>query len=131
MSAQKNKARQLARQLFKLSLVDGVVSPDRVTEVLEYVEKTKPASPALVLQAYHHLVATELAKSEALVEHAGSVDRGILEGIASHMSSRYDRKIKAIAKPNSALIAGLRVKVGDDVYESSVSSRLQALASAC
>jgi len=130
MSAQKNKARQLARQLFKLSLVDGVISSDRVAGVLEYVEKTKPASTTLVLQAYRHLVATELAKSEARVEHAGSVDKAMLDGIASQMSGRYSRPITATAKPNPALIAGLRVKVGDDVYESSIASRLQALANA-
>ena len=36
--------------------------------------------------------------------------------------------VTAIAKPNPALLAGLRVHVGDDVYESSVSGQLAALA---
>lgn len=130
MSAQKNKARQLARQLFKLSLVDGVIASDRVSGVLEYIEKTKPASTSLVLQAYRHLVAVELAKGEARVEHAGSVDKAMLDGIAAQMSSRYGRSIHATARPNPSLIAGLRVKVGDDVFEASVAGRLQALASA-
>jgi F-type H+-transporting ATPase subunit delta len=130
MSAQKNKARLLARQLFKLSLVDGAVSSDRVSGVLEYIEKTRPAGTALVLQAYRQLVAAELAKSEARVEHAGSVDKAMLDGIAAQMTSRYGRSIRATAKSNPALIAGLRVKVGDDVYEASVASRLAALASA-
>ncbi len=127
MSAQTKKAQQFARQLFKLSVVDGTVSAERVAGVLEYVEKHKPAHPLLVLQAYQRLIARELAKSEARVEHAGAIDSSVLGNIASFMSARYGRTITASAKANPALIAGLRVRVGDDVFESSVAARLASL----
>lgn len=128
MSAQSKKAQQLARQLFKLSVVDGVVSAERVAGVLEYIEKNKPAQQLLVLQSYHRLVARELAKSQAVVEHAGAIASSALDSIAAAMTSQYGRKVTATAKPNAALIAGVRVRVGDDVYENSVAARLEALA---
>jgi F-type H+-transporting ATPase subunit delta len=127
MAANK-KAQQLARQLFKLSLVDGTISAERVTGVLGYLEKIQPAHPLAVLKVYQRLVGTELAKSQAVVEHAGAVSDSILQTIAASMTKKYGRVITANARDNPALLAGLRVRVGDDVYESSVSGQLNALA---
>jgi F-type H+-transporting ATPase subunit delta len=130
MASQAKVAQQLARQLFSLSLVDGSVSPERVGGVLEYVEKSAPANAMMVLKAYQRLIATEVAKSVAVVEHAGAVSDATLSAIASAMSKKYARSVTASAKPNPALLAGLRVHVGDDIYESSVAGQLAALASA-
>jgi F-type H+-transporting ATPase subunit delta len=130
MSKQAKNAHQLARQLFKLSLADGAVSDERVSGVLAYVAKHRPASPVIVLRAYYRLVAAELAKGQAVVEHAGAIDGALLASIAAAMSRKYGRTVTAAAKPNAALLAGLRVHVGDDIYESSVAGQLAALAAA-
>ena len=127
MSANK-KAQQLARQLFKLSLVDGQISADRVTGVLGYIEKTQPAHQLTVLKSYRRLVTTELAKSLAVIEHAGAVSNSILQAIAASMTKKYGRAITASERTNPSLLAGLRVRVGDDVYESSVAGQLSVLA---
>ncbi len=118
---------QFARQLFQLSLDDGRLSAERVTGVLAYVEKHPPAKPVAVLQAYRRLIAVEFAKGLAVVEHAGPVSEGILKSIEGAMSQRYHRPVDAVARSSPALIAGLRVRVGDDVYESSVAGQLAAL----
>lgn len=130
MSPRDKQAQQLARQLAQLSVVDGVVSPERVAGVLEYLEKHRPANPVQVLKAYHRLIAAEIARSRAVVEHAGAVDDQVLRSIEQAMSRRYGRPITATARPNDTLIAGLRVRVADDVYEASISSQLAALANA-
>lgn len=118
---------QLARQLFSLSLVDGVVSAERVAGVLEYLEKHPPAQPLPVLKAYRRLIAVEVAKGQAVVEHAGPVADALLASIEGAMSQRYRRSVTAVSKPRPELLAGLRVRVGDDVYESSVASQLSSL----
>lgn len=130
MAAVPAKIRAQAKQLLQLSLDNGVVSAERVAGVLEYLEKNPPARLSLVLEAYRKLVATELAKGEARVEHAGPVTPGALAAIAAALGKRYGRPVSAVAKPNPALLAGLRVRIGDDVFESSVSGQLSALAAA-
>ena len=130
MAAPARKAQLLARSLFKLSLVDGVVSAERVSGVLEYIEKHQPAHPVLVLKAYARFIAAELAKGEAVVEHAGAIPPAALAALAAAMTKTYGRPVTATARPNAALLAGLRVHVGDDVYESSVAGQLAALAAA-
>jgi F-type H+-transporting ATPase subunit delta len=129
MASKYKVAQQFARQLFAMSIVDGAVSAERVGGVLEYVEKQPPHNPLLVLKAYQRLISTEVAKGVALVEHAGAITDTTLSSIASAMSKKYARNVTATAKPNPALLAGLRVHVGDDIYESSVAGQLAALAS--
>jgi F-type H+-transporting ATPase subunit delta len=128
MSSGKKQTQQLARQLFRASLVDGEISPERVTGVLEYVEKHCLAHPHSVLMEYHRLVAAEIARGQAVVEHAGPVNPASVAAIVANLTSRYGRRITPVTKRNDALLAGVRIRVGDDVYESSVSGRLEALA---
>lgn len=119
---------ELARKLFALSLDNGQLSAERVAGVLAYVEKHAPAQPVALLQAYHRFVAREVARGQAIVEHAGPVDQTLLSSIEGAMSQRYHRPVAATAKPRADLLAGLRIRVGDDVFETSVNAQLEALA---
>ena len=78
MASHAKAAHAFARQLFALSLVDGVVSAERVGGVLEYVEQHKTPNPVMVLKAYQRLVAAEVARGVARVEHAGPVSAATL-----------------------------------------------------
>ena len=49
MASTAKNAQQLARRLFQLSVVDGAVSPERVSGVLAYVEKHRPDVAAKVV----------------------------------------------------------------------------------
>jgi len=131
MAAVSAKIRTYVKQLVQLSLDNGAVSAERVAGVLEYLDKTPPARPQAVLLAYRKLIAEEIAKGEARIEHAGPVTSEALAAIAASLAQRYGRPVAAVATPNAKLLAGLRVRIGDDVYESSVSGQLAALAAAC
>ncbi len=130
MATGKKQIQQLARQFFKLSFDQGALSADRVSGVLQYIEKHRPAGTIAVLKAYRRLVAAEVARGQAVVEHAGFANAGALDAVSAALARKYGRPITWVAKRNDSLIAGLRVRVGDDVYESSVSGQLAALAAA-
>ena len=117
MASHAKIAQKFARQLFNMSVVDGAVSADRVSGVLQYVEKHNPPNPVMVLKAYRRLITAEVAKSVAVVEHAGAINDAMLAAIAASMTRKYGRVVTATATPNAALLAGLRVQVGDDIYE--------------
>src|SRR3954463_12917770 len=107
MAAHSKKAHQFARQLFTMSVVNGAVSPERVSGVLQYLDQHKVANPLIVLKAYARLVEKELAKSRAVIEHAGAIGDATLSTIAAAMTKTYSRPITAVAKPNPALLAGI------------------------
>ncbi|MEI6108134.1 MAG: F0F1 ATP synthase subunit delta [Opitutae bacterium] len=124
------KTKQLAKQLFRLSLANGQVSPEQVAGVLGYIEKTAPRHALPLLKLYQHAIVTELAKSHARVEHAGPLAATTLAQIAAALTKKYSRPVTASAQPNAHLLAGLRVRIGSDVYESTVAGQLTQLASA-
>jgi len=124
------KTKLLAKQLFKLSVVDGQVSAEQVAGVLGYIEKTAPRHGLTLLKLYHRAIQAEFAKSRAIIEHAGPIGDATLQSIAAAMTRKYQRPVTAIARANPALLAGLRVRVGSDLYESTVAGQLAALSSA-
>ena len=126
MSAHSKQAAKTAKMLIKLSIENGTVSPEKVAGVLEYVA-AKVSDPVAVLKNYRRGISAELAKTNAVVEHAGAIDSALVSSIASALSKKYGRNVTATARPNPALIAGVRVHLGDDVYESSVAGQLAAL----
>jgi F-type H+-transporting ATPase subunit delta len=130
MASGKKHILLLARQFFKLSLADGILSAERVGGVLEYIAKHRPANTVAVLKAYQRLVTAEFGRGQAVVEHAGAINDALLATVAAAMTKKYGRQVAAVAQPNPALLAGLRVRVGDDTYESSVAGQLASLAAA-
>ncbi len=126
MAANK-QTKLLAKRLFKLSFAHGQISAEQVTGVLGYIEKTAPRHPLTLLKLYHRAIATEVAKSRAIVEHAGPVSDATLKLIEDAMTRKYSRPVAASARPNPKLLAGLRVRVGSDLYESTVAGQLATL----
>ena len=124
------KTKLLAKQLFKLSLRDGQVSSEQVAGVLSYIEQAAPRHALALLKLYQQTIVTELAKSHARVEHAGPISATTLQLIASAMTKKYARPVTATAQPNPRLLAGLRVRIGSDLYESSVAGQLATLSHA-
>jgi len=121
------QVRQTARLLLNVSIDDGVVTADRVAGVLAWFEKTQPSRGLAILREYHRLVLAEINKSSARIEHAGSLPAEAVGAIAEFLSKRYNRAVTATAHENPALIAGLRVSIGDDVFESSIAGQLETL----
>ena len=95
----RRKIAELAHQLFQLSLDQGLVSGERVTGVLAWVEKHRPASASAVLRAYRRLVEADLGRRRAVIEYAGEVSTATFAAIASAMSQRFGRTIEAVPQP--------------------------------
>ena len=119
--------RQTARVLFKVSLEDGIVTAERVAGVLAWIEKNEPHQQLAILREYQRLVQTEINKSLARIEHAGALSPDAASQISESLSKRYNRRVTATVRENPALIAGLRVSIGDDVFESSIAGQLETL----
>jgi F-type H+-transporting ATPase subunit delta len=127
MSAPK-KVRAAAKLLFTLSLEDGQLSETKVRGVLAWFEQKPPVHAAAILREYHRLVQREINRSRARIEHSGALASGAIASIIAELSQIYHRPISATTIETPALIAGVRVSIGDDVFERSVSGQLEKLA---
>jgi F-type H+-transporting ATPase subunit delta len=118
-----------AKRLLALSLEGGVVSADLVGAVLAELTKSRPAHQLRPLfRAYLANIRRELARGEARIEHAGPLASTEADAIAAHFSRLLGRNVRPVARRNDALLAGFRVRVGDDVTDLTASLRLANLA---
>jgi F-type H+-transporting ATPase subunit delta len=119
----------LARKLVALSKDDqGVVTEAKVAEVLASLKQVVLRNHLSVLKSYLSYLRREVALQTALVSTPTDLSEEALQAIASKFTSLYGRPIRAVAQSAPSLIAGVRVRVGDDVYDASVTGRLQRLA---
>jgi F-type H+-transporting ATPase subunit delta len=122
------KITQLAKKLVELSKENGVVTEAKVSEVLAGLKQANHGKPLAVLKAFLGYIRREIALQTAVVATPAALSDAALSQIAANFSKIYDRPITTVTTQDTSLIAGVRVRVGDDVYDASVAGRLQRLA---
>lgn len=123
------KINQFAKKLVELSKEDGLVSEAKVKEVLAALKQASSVRyPVRTLKAYLRLIRRAIAAQTAEVATAGALSKEALAAIEANFSKLYDRPIQAVPVNQPSLIAGVRVRVGDDLYDASVAGRLERLA---
>lgn len=122
--------RKTARTLLQLSLKDGELSSDRVEAVLKAIQTHPPRRYRQVLRDYLYLVRKHVERSQAVVEYAGPLPADLINQVEASFSARYARPVTAVARENPSLIAGVRIRIASDVYDSSIANHLNELAKA-
>ena len=125
------KHKDFTKKLARLSLTpDGQIESSRVDAVLASLRAQKPRLLRPLLKAYLRYLQIEDRRSRLLVEHAGTVAPAELESLRAKYTKQYRRELRLETRENAALLAGLRMSIGDDIYETSAANRLTALANA-
>ncbi|MBQ6705652.1 MAG: F0F1 ATP synthase subunit delta [Opitutales bacterium] len=129
MAKKDKNLQKVTARLTELSRgADGRIDEKRVRVVLAEVGKAfPPAQLRPILEVFYAAVARELRFSEARIEYAGTLATGTANAIAAHFSEIYNRPIIPVSTENAALLGGLRVQVGDDVYDASLAGTLARL----
>ena len=109
-----------------MSRDNGLITEAKVAEVLAALSEA--AQPARVLKTYLSFIRKAVAEQTALVATPGALSADALSAIEAQFSTLYGRTIKAVTTEDTSLIAGVRVRVGDDVYDASVAGRLKRIA---
>ena len=122
------RIREISKKLLRLTLdEEGRMVEAKVCEVIESLRANPPREHKLLLQLFLDHAIRESSKGLAIVEFAGKPSDSSIESLKIELSRQYGRNIDVEMHENLDLIAGIRVKVFDDVYEDSASSRLRPL----
>ncbi len=117
-----------ARRLMRLCIgEDGLMQEARVREVATAISTRRPRNAAALLAAFTELVKIEQARHTATITSAVPLTAGEQAAIRSKLDARHPG-LSYEWQVNPELIAGLTVKVGDDVTDASVRSRIARLA---
>ena len=121
------QSRRDAKQLFRLCLANGLLDEDRVRQVVQRVSETRNRSRLSVLAQFRRLVRLDCARHTATVESAAPLPPGMQASIQAGLSRVYGPGLTISFTDSPALIGGMRIKIGSDVYDGSVQGRLAAL----
>ena len=119
---------RLARKLVELSKENGIVTESGVSKVLEALKQIELRYPIQLLKHYLNYIRREIALQTAVVTTPKYLDEAVLKSIETHFIQQYNRPVQALQQKDESLIAGIRVRVGDDVYDASIAGRLKRLA---
>jgi F-type H+-transporting ATPase subunit delta len=119
--------RRGAKQLFRSCVVDGVLDDDRVRKVVQRVLEGDHRGSMILLSYFQRLVKLERSEHTAEVDSALILPPDFRARILSTLEHLYGPGISTSFVQNPALIGGMRIKVGSDVYDGSVRANLAAL----
>jgi len=119
-------ARRQSKQLFDLSMVDGRLDNDRLRTVANEIEQKKPRHYVQMLKFITRLTKLEVARHHAIVDSADELSEAQRKEISSNLVKKFG-PITTEFRHSPALIGGLRVKLGSNVWDGSIQSRLETL----
>ena len=122
------QARRDAKALFQTCKVNGLLDDGRVRQAVQAVIARKPRGYVAILSHFQRLVKLDLDRRTARVESAAALTPAQQGAIEANLARRYGGGLNLSFVQNPALIGGLRVKVGSDVFDGSIQARLDALA---
>ena len=119
--------RQLSRKMLQASFTDGQLDPGRISSLVDSLITQKPRNYIEVLKNYRRLLRLELEKRHATVETSSEVDPAIRSEIVANLKSKYGSDLSTEFHVDPRLLGGMRVRVGNDVWDGSVRNRLERL----
>jgi F-type H+-transporting ATPase subunit delta len=121
------QARQEAKQLLRSCGIAGQLDEARVRQVVQQVIARKPRGYLAILAHFQRLLRLELNRRTARMESALSLDAAQQAAVKGNLEKLYGPGLDFVFSANPALVGGLRVQVGSDVYDGSVRARLTKL----
>lgn len=121
------QARSEAKRLFRLCLRNGLLEESRVRQVVQRVMEGKRRGYLVLLSQFLRLVKLDQDRHTAEVESAAPLPPDLRASVQARLESVYGPGIDILFTQRPALIGGVRVKVGSDVYDGSVQAGLAAL----
>jgi F-type H+-transporting ATPase subunit delta len=119
--------RQLSREMLRASFTDGQLDPGRIRSLVDSLIAKKPRNYIEVLRNYKRLLRFELEKRQATIETASEVDPATTSELVANLKKKYGSDLTTEFVVDPALLGGMRIRVGSDVWDGTVRNRLERL----
>lgn len=121
------QSRRNAKQLYKSCQVNGTLDDERVRQAVALLIEKKPRGYFGTLQELQRLVKLDVNGRSARVESAVALSDAQQQTVRDGLSRLKGSEVTVEFAQNTDLIGGMRVKLGDDVFDGSVRTRLARL----
>ena len=121
----KTRVSKIAQLLLDQSLDSGgKVDQQKVAQTLSSLREDPPLHHLEILKTFLQLVERRIACYKGVLEFNGGDGQKLAKNLCTIES---DHNSELDTSENKSLIAGLRLRIGDDVYEDSIANRLNNL----
>jgi F-type H+-transporting ATPase subunit delta len=122
------QARRDAKALFRSCCERGLLDEGRVRFTVQQIVSRKPRGYVGILSHFQRLLRLDLERRTARVESAVPLSGAMEAAIRASLAQKYGQGLNVAFSQNAALIGGLRIQAGSDLYDGSVQNRLNSLA---
>ena len=119
---------RVARMLYRLCLVDGLLDESRARLVVRRMVEARRRRSLAILSHFQRLVRLDGERHTAHVESAAPLADDLRAVLTSGIVGLYGPGVETVFDENRDLIGGIRVRVGSHVFDGSVRGRLAAIA---
>jgi F-type H+-transporting ATPase subunit delta len=116
-----------AKQLLRLCLMNGGLDENRVHQVVQVVSRTGNRNRFDVLAKFRRLLRLDYLRRAATVESVTVLSPDFQADIRTNLLQIYGPDLSVSFATNPALIGGMRIVAGSDVYDGSIRGRLATL----
>jgi F0F1-type ATP synthase delta subunit len=124
---QKQQNLRDAKQLLRLCLMTGGLDENRVFQVVQLVSRTGNRQRFDVLAKFRRLLRLDYLRRAATVESVAELSPDFQADIRTNLLQIYGPDLSISFATNPALIGGMRIVAGSDVYDGSIRGSLAAL----
>jgi F-type H+-transporting ATPase subunit delta len=128
MARTTKQIKRTANQLFRLCVVNGRLDEHRARQVVGGVLQSRRRGYLALLKQFRRLLKLDVDRHTAQVESALPLPADLRGSVQNRLETVYGRGLATEFARNPALIGGIRIKVGSDVYDGSLQYRLVELA---
>jgi len=121
------EVRQVGREMLRGSFTDGQLDRGRIASLVQSVIAKKPRHYIDILHYYKRLLRLEIEKRHAKIESATQLAPEAATKIVEKLKKKYGADLTSEFVVDPALLGGVRVRVGSDVWDGTVRTRLQRL----
>jgi F-type H+-transporting ATPase subunit delta len=121
------QSRQVAKKYFLACRnADGSVNESSVREIVQLLVDQKPRNYLAILTHLYRLIELALDENTVRVESATPLaDKGA--SVFADLEQRYGPASRTVYEENPALLGGLRIRRGNNIWDGSLSGRLNRL----
>ncbi|MDR3317362.1 MAG: F0F1 ATP synthase subunit delta [Puniceicoccales bacterium] len=122
----KKKINALAKQFAQKSFdgATGVIDREYVRAVIEVIQEFQEAMRSLLLKQYQYFLEMEQINRMVQIEYVSDCDVSKIHAQMEHLTNQ---KLQLMTVIVPELIAGIRITLGDQVWERSVRGDLEAI----
>ena len=121
------QAQREAKQLFQACHEEDNLSESKARETVKLLLEKKPRDFVAILSHLHRLIKLDVQRRTAVVQSAIALNENQQAQVRENLSKIYGNNLNYTFTENSELIGGMKLKVGSDVFDGSVRTRLTNL----